>query len=42
MGPIASLTAGANAKLAAHATTNVIKLPRNTYHVHAIFVAKNT
>ena len=36
------MTAGENAKLAAHATTNVIRLPRNTYHVHAIAVAKNT
>jgi hypothetical protein len=30
------------AKLATHATTNVIRLPRNTYHVHAMLVAKNT
>ena len=41
MCPIA-LIAGENAKLATHATTNVIRLPRNTYHVHAMLVAKNT
>ena len=33
--------AGVNAKLANQATTTVIKLPKNTYHVQAIFVAKN-
>src|SRR6185436_19365486 len=34
--------AGLNAKLATHATTKVIRLPKSTYHVHAILVAKKT
>ena len=41
IGPIAFGEAE-KAKLATHATTTVIKLPKKTYHVHAIFVARNT
>lgn len=41
IGPMGSGEAE-NAKLAAQATTTVIKLPKNTNHVHAIDVAKNT
>ena len=33
---------GEKAKLAAHETTKVIKLPKNTNHVHAIVVARYT
>src|SRR6185503_6279937 len=43
-GPICpiSVAAGVKAKLAAHATTTVIALPRNAYQVHAVCVRRNT